>query len=336
VLFQFHHACCDGLAALQFVQDFLGAYKVAAGTLDAPPRELDPQLLRSRGKTAPAGKSSASRLRAVRDSIRDGYVTARVWASLLFRPGTVLAAPGKGAAAGSVVERREILSFEIEALDTAETARLHGVAASLGATANDILLRDFFLALDDWNERHAAPRGRLRVLVPVNVRTRADAHIPAANRIGFGFVTASARERCDPRELLDVVMRETRRIKEWKLALYFLGGLAVARKWPFVLRWALRRNRSFATAVLSNVGRFLPEASLAPLERWTCGDLVLTRIAGVPPLRRLTRAAVIVAEYSGATVLCLRCDPNLFTAAQTREVLSAFSRRVRETLREAT
>jgi NRPS condensation-like uncharacterized protein len=55
VLFQFHHACCDGLAALQFVRDFLGAYKVAAGTLDAPPREIDPELLRSRGKIAAGG-----------------------------------------------------------------------------------------------------------------------------------------------------------------------------------------------------------------------------------------------------------------------------------------
>jgi hypothetical protein len=334
VLFQFHHACCDGLAALQFVQDFLALYKIAAGVDDPPLRELDVELLRRRGELAGSAEAGSSWSRAIRNWLRDSYVTARLWSSLLLRSPAPLAAPAQSEAHSAGGGPHEILTFETETLDSAETAHLHRVSASLDVTINDLLLRDFILALDGWNKRHSAPPGRLRLLVPVSVRTRQDARLPAADRIGFGFVAATARDRDDAAQLLSVVRRETQRIKDWKLALYFLGGLAIARRAPVVLRWALRRNRSFATAVLSNVGRFVPEASPAGHEeRWACGDVVLTRITGVPPLRRLTRAAVIVAEYAGETVLCLRCDPHSFTSAQTRQLLDVFAARVRETLR---
>jgi hypothetical protein len=334
VLFQFHHACCDGLAALQFVQDFLALYKIAAGVDDPPLRELDAELLRRRGELAGSAESGSSRLRAIRNWLRDSYVTARLWSSILFRSPAPLAAPTQSTAHSVGGGPHEILTFETEALDSAETAQLHRVSESLGVTINDLLLRDFLLVLDGWNKRHSAPPGRLRLLVPVSVRTRHDARLPAADRIGFGFVTATARDRDAVVPLLDVVLRETQRIKDWKLALYFLGGLAFASRLPWLLRWALRRNRPFATAVLSNVGRFAPEPSMAGREeRWACGELVLTRITGVPPLRRLTRAAVIVAEYAGETVLCLRCDPHSFTSAQTHQLLNEFAARVRDTLR---
>ena len=80
--------------------------------------------------------------------------------------------------------------------------------------------------------------------------------MPAANRIGYGFVTARLDERDEPAAVLDKVREETRRIKERYLGLYFLGGLAFARKFPRMFARVMRSERSFATAVLSNVGRF--------------------------------------------------------------------------------
>lgn len=333
VLFQFHHACCDGLAALQFVKDLLGLYKRAVGVASTPLRRLDPELLRRRGDIDGGTHPAGSRVRRLATVARDSYVTARIWSSILFDTPAPLAAGMQRTGAAVAAARRENHAFEVESLDASETACLQRAAVARDVTVNDLVMRDFFLALDDWNNRHATPAGRLRLLVPVNVRSRRDLRLPAANRIGFGFVTSTAAHRRDPRQLLDAVRRDMRRIKNWKLALYFLAGVTLARGMPPILRWALSRDRSFATAVLSNVGRFVPEASLARAERWTCGDLVLERIAGVPPLRRLTRAGMIVLEYAGETVLCLRCDPHLFTAGETRDLLGMVARRVRTTLR---
>ncbi|MEX0679044.1 MAG: hypothetical protein WD063_18365 [Pirellulales bacterium] len=330
VLFQFHHACCDGLAGMQFAADFLASYKIATGEdcRRAGRRELDVERLLRRGELA--GEQDPKPSLGI--ALRDAYVTASVWSRILLRTPDVLAVP-VGASAGKA-SPREILAFETETLNGEESAALRAIAASLDATPNDLLLRDFLLVLRDWNRRHASDSpGRLRINVPVNVRRREEIRMPVANRLGFGFVTAEPADADDPRKLLDVVRRETLRIKQRKLGLYFLGGLLFACRVPGMVPWSLRRNRSFATAVLSNVGRFVPDRALRRDGRWSCGDLVLDRVAGVPPIRKLTRVAVIVGEYGGETTFCLRCDPHFFDARETRALLSAFMERVRETLR---
>jgi hypothetical protein len=332
VLFHFHHACCDGLAGLQFVQEVLTAYKIAAGDASARQglRELDSTLLCRRGELATDNDSKGS----LKTACRDLYVTLRVWSEILFRAPAVLAPPRDGVSPESV--QREILPYETETLSRSESARLHALAETLDVTTNDLLLRDLLLALGDWNRRHGGDsRRRVRINVPMSIRGKHDARMTAANRIGFGFVAAELVD--DPRRLLETVSGQTRRMKQWKLGLYFLAGLSMACRLPAVLRWALRRNQSLATAVLSNVGRFVADRSHErPEDLWTCGELVLKHVTGVPPIRKLTRAAAIVIEYGGEIGLSLRCDPRFFNAEQTRALLGDFTGRVRQTLERGT
>jgi hypothetical protein len=110
--------------------------------------------------------------------------------------------------------------------------------------------------------------------------------------------------------------------------------LAFASVLPGVIGWAMRRKRCFATAVLSNVGRYFPDpAHKHRGERWQCGDLTLQWIGGVPPVRQLTSAAVIVIEYAGETSFCLRTDPCVFDMASTRRLLHELVEQVRKTIR---
>lgn len=329
VLFQVHHACCDGLAALQLVQELLARYRIASGDSDGERllRKIDPQLLTARDVLA----TEQPRKSSVWTGILDGWYTLKLWSSILWKSPEVLQPPRGGKAEDP---GRELLEFQVEALASDETAALRKLAIACGATTNDLLLRDLLLVLRRWNDRQAGPRlGRLRITVPVSVRTRADAAMPAANRIGYGFVTARLDERDDPAAVLGIVREETRRIKDWHLGLYFLGGLSFARKFPGMFASVMRRERSFATAVLSNVGRFSPDPSLKPDEKWHCGDLTLEWIGGAPPLRRLTRAAIIVIEYAGQASLCLRTDPHYFDDVATRELLTALVEQVRESIR---
>lgn len=329
VLFQVHHACCDGLAALECVKEILARYRILAGETDAERllRPVDAQLLAKRDELM----SDKPRAPSLWTGIRDIWYTLKVWSSILWKSPEVLQPP----AAGMTGPReRELLEFQIAEVAVDETAALHKLAAARGVTANDLLLRDLLLVLRRWNDREAGPRkGRLRVTVPVNVRTKADAAMPATNRIGYGFVTARLDERDDPAAVLASVQEETRRIKNWNLGLYFLGGLAFARQFPGTFARAMRRERSFATAVLSNVGRFSPDKSLARTEKWRCGELTLDWIGGAPPLRKLTRAAIIAIEYAGRLSLCLRTDPHVFDEAATRELLTELLEEIQETLR---
>lgn len=329
VVFQFHHACCDGLAGLQFVQDVLALYRIAAGCdpETGALRSLDSDLLRGRGRIG----SNEPRQTVAFQGLRDAWYTLKVWAAILFRSPEVLAAP-RGSRAQE--EHRELLAFEIAILSGDETAALRKTAGEQGVTTNDLVIRDFLLVLRRWNRREAGQcSGRLRVNVPVSVRMRSEAELPAANRIGYAFVTDDGDSGDNPAELLEVVREETRRIKEWKLGLYFLGGLAFARSLPGILPWAMRRRRSFATAVLSNVGRYSADpAQKGRGDRWKCGDLTLEWIGGVPPVRPLTSAAVIVIEYGGETSFCLRTDPKVFDMDGTRRLLDELVEQVRTTL----
>ena len=331
VVFEFHHAACDGLAGLQFARDFLAIYRAVGGEAPdrAAVRSVDAELLRARGAIV----GGAPRQVSVFTGLRDSWYTLKVWSAILFRAPQVLAAPERTKTAA----RRNPLIFDIEVLSTEESAALRQAAKRQQVTTNDLLLRDLLLVLKQWNvDHHAGSRGRLRINVPVNVRTRAEAAMPVANRIGYGFVTTKISEIDDPQQLLDLVKGETGRIKDWKLALYFLGGLAFARNLPGVLPWAMRRRRSFATAVLSNVGRFVADPTNRDRDaRWTCGDLTLDWIGGVPPVRELTRAAAIVIDYAGRTSLCLRTDPHYFDAVSSRKLLDALAARVRHTLSQS-
>jgi hypothetical protein len=210
--------------------------------------------------------------------------------------------------------------------------QLRRAATSMGATLNDLLLRDMFLVLRDWNRRHAGSlRGAVRLNVPVNLRGRDDKLMPAANRLGFAFVTLRERDFADAKAALDAVNREMERIKTWKLGLYFLGGLQFAGK--RTIRWALKRNKSFATMVLSNLGRVYARTPL-PREgrRLVCGDAVLERVAGVPPIRPLTRASVAVIDYGEETTINLNCDSNYLSAESSRALLDAYGEQLNASL----
>jgi hypothetical protein len=333
VVFQFHHACCDGLAALQFIQDVLALYRADAddSLAEASLRPLDANLLRGRGTIGTDEPREPKPLQG----LRDAWYTLKVWSAILFRSPSPLASPR-----GARLKDRQLLEFEIATLSSDETAALRRSAVEQGATTNDLVIRDLLVVLRDWNRREASnanangDAGRLRINVPVSVRMRAEANMPAANRIGYAFVTDEGTSSEDPGQLLGVVREETRRIKEWKLALYFLGGLAFASVLPGVIGWAMRRKRCFATAVLSNVGRYFPDpAHKHRGERWQCGDLTLQWIGGVPPVRQLTSAAVIVIEYAGETSFCLRTDPCVFDMASTRRLLHELVEQVRKTIR---
>jgi hypothetical protein len=332
--FEFHHASCDGLAAIQFVSDFLVCYANACageGAI-ATLAELVPERLLERGSLSVDNPEPPS----LKTAARDSWVTARLWIGILVQRCALLAAPrGPADVAARVGPSERIIEFETRVLVPSEAEQLRAAANSQGVTVNDLLTRDLLAVLKDWNQSHGEPGGRrLRISVPVNIRCSLDRDMPAANRIGFGFVEPEPRDFRDRATLLAAVRRQMDQIKQWKLGLYFLGGLAFASQFKSLIPWALHRNRSFATMVLSNLGRIFAKTPLPRREgRLICGDVELERLTGVPPIRPLTRGSFAIFEYAGEFAICLRCDPKLFRPRDCGELVDAYADRLRETAR---
>ena len=220
-------------------------------------------------------------------------------------------------------------------LDPEESLALRLLSKQLGVTTNDLLLRDLLIVLRRWNSGHGGTaRGRFRINVPVNVRTRADAALPAANRIGYGFVSVSGGNN-DPARLLAVVGQKTRRIKEWKLGLYFLGGLVFARRIPSRVPLRHPPAEELCHRRVEQRRALRPAGQLDDPGRWTCGPLTLESVTGAAAARRDTgRLHRDRVRWPHEVQLAVR--PAHVQYADTRALVDDFAAQVRETLARET
>ena len=322
LVIQFHHACCDALGGLQFVADILVAYDSAVAGADPVAKlpALDPERLSMRGDY---GLTEAG----YRPNWRDTWMTADSWfRRLLSRPALVAApreqpppAPTAGADLGYIAHT----------LTEEERDRLQARASRSGAGVNDLLLAEFLVTLRDWNRKHSGDHRRLVVNVPVSLRSRSDQRLPATNVLGFWFLGRTPRKCDDAEGLVNGIRDEMEAVRKWRLPLYFMGGLGYACRFPRMIRWMLRSNRSFATAVLSNSGRALARLPLEHEHRkWISGGAVLERITGVPPIRPGTRVSVIVAKYAYDMYITLHWDALALAQPAAQELLAAYVQRL--------
>ncbi|MHB1034373.1 MAG: condensation domain-containing protein [Pirellulales bacterium] len=322
---QFHHACCDGVGAIQFLEDLLATYARTLGTCEDSPTlgPLREEALRRRtrfGLSAPRflkllPKQLVGLLRVCKFLVHAGAPLA----GALERPGD----DGLPAQYPAVCDRR---------LTAEETSSLMVAAKRDRVTLNDLMVRDWFLAMGDFRSRHLPDggNGRLRLAVPTNLRGPEDGDIPAANIVSMVFLDRRPSDLADLDRLLDGIHREMDQIKRCRLGLMFVFALATARLLPGCLSRMTRADRCLATAVLTNLGMPLRAWPLMTTERLArAGDVVLEAIDFLAPLRPHTHAAVGVLTYASRLHVALHYDPRAIRAAQADDLVEAFMTRLR-------
>jgi hypothetical protein len=328
---QFHHACCDGIGAYRFIGDLLALYGIRTATEASQKpslHPLDPTRLRHRARGVLSLAVAGNRAAWTRSALADGY-------RILFRGGTPLLAPRPKKRAASVpAQFPGICSHTFSA---AEHRHIRDSAGRCGAMLNDLLLCQMLGAIYGWNtaQRPWWPGRRVRIMMPVDLRTGEDYQTPAANMTSYTFISRRTSELRDPDRLLLGIRRETSLIKHLGLGKRFSDTIAAACGVPGLLPLVLSIPRSMAAVVLSNVGdpsrRFtarLPRRD----GRIVSGNLVLDQITGVPPMRPRTRATFSVFAYDRRLAISLRCDPHLFDLGDTQQLLSAYIQRLRRPL----
>jgi hypothetical protein len=323
VLFQFHHACSDGVGFLGFSEDFMAAYSAAVpGAIAVTPRSLNPDLLKRRGVLGIPHRSGW-------EKVTDAWFGMRESMRFLLQAPLALSprvAPAE--ATGHVV-------FRSHTFTGAAVVALRRLAGEAGATLNDLLIRDLMIALRRWQGRDGRQPGRrnLRVLMPQNLRERDELAMPAAIAMSFAFVTRRADCCDDPIALLCSIREETEIIRRHKLSLFFLGGIA-SLQGAGLLNWLLRRRICFATAVLTNLGdptrRFVARFPRSPEGLLLVGNLVLNSITGIPPLRPLTRSVWAVFQTASTLTISLKCDPRSYSPLDVEGLLGEYTNQLRQ------
>ena len=330
VSFQFHHACCDGLGAVQFIGDLLAAYgqRTVANGAEAPELEaIRPDRLLARANFSARDAEEGPK------PFASPWVIARRLFKLLWRSPVPLAAAG---------DRRPLsvpdLPFPAivtRMLERSVVQQLKAVAARKAVALNDLYLLEMFQTIRKWNRdrRRAGDHHWLRICIPTSLRTPQHDQMSAANVMGCMFLTRRAADCDRPDQLLADIHRQTSAIVNDQQGRFLTTGLKYLLKVPGLLPWLLRWNSCFTTVILANVGEIRRQFTAQfPLRQGRCvaGNVVLESLEGAAHVRPNTRMATSLGTYAGNLYINLHCDPRSFTRQQAEELADLFTERLQQ------
>lgn len=331
MLLQFHHACCDGFGAVRFLEDLLAAYHNAIG--EDSQKVCLPRL--DVGRLRVRGKFGMNPLKYVLRAHKELAGALGLVEYLALRP-VPLASQGSGSS--GEIAGGEFPASSVHTFSVPETEQLRRATKQIGCTVNDLLLRDLFLALHDWMLQRDPQNkaGWLRIMIPVNLRSPADAVMPAANVVGMVFNDRKLRKLSSPGRLMSILRMEMRVCKRWRLGLSMVHVLGLARRFRGGLQRLLPADRCVATSVLSNLGDLADETVLPRRDgRIVAANMTLERVELLPPLRPMTQASFGAVSYAGRLTISLVYDSHHFSREGGRRLLGGFVRRIQSSLNEA-
>lgn len=329
LIFQFHHACSDGLGGVQFIGDLLADYgqKTAPDGAELP--EIEPiQVDRLRARANFSTETCDEPAKKVSCPIMLG----RRLLKLLGRQPTPLAATRRLNAGGTPLKFPAIVSRSIE---RSQVTQLKAVAARKGVELNDLYLMEMFQTIRAWNLRHGKGNDRqwLRIGMPTSLRTPQHDRMPAANVVSYMFLTRLASDCTRPDETLAEIHRRTATIVNERQGRFLAIGLKYVLKIPGLLWCLLRLNRCFTSVILTNVGDIRRQFTARfPLKQGRCvaGNVTLEVLTGAVPVRPNTRLSTSVGTYAGNLYINMHCDPLSYTREQSEEIADMFVDRLKQ------
>lgn len=328
LIVQFHHACCDGAGIFMFIGDLLIAYALERGETSKRVRlpELDPQLLKRRGKY---GLTPWKLLKMAPKQLI-GLQGARQFLSRSPIPVLPHQTVPDDDPPPVGYPTTECLTFSKE-----ETSDLRETARRQRVTVNDVVARDFFLALRDWRNQLSVPEDDawLRMMIPMNLRSPSDRMLSAVNVVSSVFLDRRGPDFCDPACLLKSVHEEMELIKRNRLGLTFVLSLKVTRLLPGGLKASVRKDKCTISSIFTNLGKPLVRSPLPKRDgRFVAGDVVLEDIDVVAPIRPYNCVTLAASIYAGRLSLTLHYDPRPVAAEQASDLLGTLASQVRTSI----
>lgn len=310
VLLVVDHAVCDGLAALEWLGDLWTIYH------GRPPRPLDDGPAASRPEREPSAPPAQADAPA--STARRLGLDSRAFAAL--RPAVLAPLSTPPTAASN--EARAVPSwahYRTVEFDREETRGLRATATRGGVSVNDLIVAASMRTVLGWNAAAGHPSRHVRINMPVNLRPPG-ARLPAANHIGYAFLDRSADD-CDRAvDLVRSLAAASQWIQDTGAAAQFLHAVKALRRVPGLLWLLTRVPVCLSSAVVSNVGNVGPRMGADVPQIDGCdapGDLRLTAILGIPPLRPRTRLGVGIVTYGGSLRLAVVADERRLGANAT-------------------
>ena len=313
---QFHHAACDGLGAVAFLNDFLKLLAARLTALDPQLDPLNPLQLRGRGRYGLKLWSFVTSLH------RQARGLEGVWKFLTNKPvrlesvGAVATAAESAESPAANTRCPTACSFT---LDSQTTAALRQAARHNGVSLNELLTAALFSTLratipaTAFDQRHSV----IRLCIHMNARQASDRRTPAANIVSMIFLDRSPQQILDAPALLQSIHDEIQLIKRCGLKMTFIFTLWLARLLPGGIRSLVKNQQTAATALFTNLGSIFNCRQRAALQAMHIGRARLVSVEFFPPIRAGTGLGVAVCEYTHALHCTLHSDPKVLSNKQT-------------------
>ena len=324
---QFHHAVCDGIGSYQYLGDLFYEYAIRTGDSDLPePIELPLKRLKERGRIS----YNMNNFRT-----DDGKLQSTWDEALRFlRMTNVSLKPEVKKASGYRAPFPNIQSFEF---DKDEYKSLRHAAQANGQLINDLLVEKLFITLSQWESKSSwfNQRRHVCVMMPMNLREPTDNNVSGCNAVSQSFVRYRRSEFGNVETFRKKLGNELLNFKHDRTRIRFMHMIAGGHYfYPKTLKLSLNFKKCLATAILSNTGDPTKQFHAAfPKEKGLlrCGNLTMTDVSGVPPMRPGTNATISIFTYRRVLKICLRCDPNQFAPEDTRQLLELYVKNIRNT-----
>lgn len=354
IIIQLHHACCDGVGMRQVLLSTLSAYakrttrgndpEVAQADSATPTRKrrltgtsTDVARLADRFDfTELESKPPKVRL-SVREQIRNAYYFH------FQRPTELLPDTGDqgnhqvGVPASDCDGDRPLVD-EFKAgeplvhymFDESTSTRILDACRDRSIGVNDLALAALMATCQKWNASLGddSAGSRLRLLMPVDLRSRKDLELPATNRLSFSFLGRTQGQCGDFAELLESVCEETQKIKDTRVYMDFLHGLSAVFQRPRLMRWVIGKSRRMTTSVLTYAGdisrgmkNHFPEVD----GRRQVGDALLSNVLICPPPRQHANVSLGLCVNWGQICVSASWNRNVFDAPMTDRFLKLYA-----------
>lgn len=357
LVIQLHHATCDGVGLRRVLIDTLSEY----ASLTLPAQEESSNAMPAEG--LPAEAIAKVERRKKRDALDPTRLLLRAdfseieakpvkvpitgWEKLknayyfyLQKPRPLKSAhPNDSNETVLPSQLNEPLRHHI--FDETTSERILTCCRKNEVSLNDLSLTILFRTCRHWNLLRGAggPRTRIRVLMPFDLRSRSDLKTPATNRLSFSFLGRTHRECEDWPTLLASVQTETQWIKQSRVYMDFLHGLAAISPFPKRLDRMIRWNRNMCTSVLTYTGditrgmkNYFPEEN----GRRRVGDSHLENILIAPPARENTNISMGVCINWGQICLSVNWNRVEMSDRDSTEFLQIYADAMSEWLRTMT
>ncbi len=312
-----HHAVCDGVGGIQFVNELLQIYDnlVYGRAADEGLHRLDPPTLRQRNNLRLLGR------RYLRHTIKQPIAIAGA-SKFLFRK----IRPLEFEATGSPSDVSKLPRIAGVWVSRDDSASMLDAARRRSISLNAWVLGGLYAFLLQHPAGRAFREGAwLRILFPMNLRDISDRRMPACNRTALVQVDRRKDQIADARTFYHYLNREIGLIRQWQLNKLFLlvvRGMAWVPGW---LESSAGNPTCRGAAIFTSLGSPFRRTIERVEGRPRVGDAWIEEFDFVGPVRQGTPIYVCLQRESSRIRLSIRFDPCLFGERAAVEFTNSFA-----------